>query len=276
MNHGVPRDGEQRIGAAIRAARESGGPALAAFLTAGYPSRDGFVDLLRDVAAVADVVEVGVPFSDPMADGVTIQESSRVALAGGVTLPWIFDAIEEAAVAAPVVLMSYLNPLLRPGIAPLVERAVRAGIAGFVVPDLPIEESDLLGPALADSGLGLVQMVTPLTPPERRLRIARATRGFLYAVTRAGTTGASGARIADDGILPDRVAGYLRDLRRASNRPVMAGFGIRRQAQVAALAPHVDGVIVGSALVDCIARGDDPVAFLCGLRAAAPTKGLTR
>lgn len=246
----------------IRAAAVHGRPALAGFLTAGYPSRAGFADVARRVAGAVDVLELGVPFSDPMADGVTIQEASRAALDDGVTLDWILELVAGLELATPVVLMSYLNPLLTRSHAALAGEAAAAGVDGFIVPDLPLEESGPLREALGRRGLGLIQLVTPLTPPARRRRLARASGGFLYAVTRTGTTGA-GATGGGSGPLA-----YLASLREVSDLPVLAGFGIRSPAQVRELAPHVDGLIVGSALIERLAAGEDPVEFLQELREA--------
>lgn len=254
--------GADRLQRAIRQASTGGRPALASFLTAGFPARDGFAEVVRRVAVESDVLELGVPFSDPMADGVTIQEASRIALADGVTLSWILELVAGLDLDIPVVLMGYLNPLLSLGYAPLAERAAAAGVDGFIVPDLPLEECEPLRRETSRHGLALIQLVTPLTPPERRARLAAATTGFLYAVTRTGTTGAGA-----EGEVP---ADYLRELRGLSAAPVMAGFGIRRRDQVDALAGVADGVIVGSALVECLADGRDPAEFLRSLRAAAP------
>src|SRR5690242_12930122 len=156
------------ISAAIRAAAAKGEPALVAFLTAGYPSRDQFRQHLLAVAAGADVVEVGVPFTDPMADGVTVQRSSHAALAQGVSLRWILSELQSLragpGIGTPVLLMSYLNPLLALGLELLARSAGAAGVAGFIVPDLPFEESADLRGALAGQQIALVQMVTPVTP----------------------------------------------------------------------------------------------------------------
>jgi len=253
---GGPEPGE-RIRDAIRRASEQG-PALAAFLTAGFPEPDRFVDTLRSIGSEADLVEVGVPFSDPMADGLTIQRASRAALEAGVTLPWILDGIRSARPAAPVLLMSYLNPLLARGLGTLAGEAAEAGVDGLIVPDLPWEESEELREAVEPRGLGLVQMVTPVTPPDRLAVLCAASRGFVYAVTRTGITGA-----AVD-VAP--VTSFLDRVRDVSPVPVLAGFGVRGPRQVRTLAAHADGVIVGSALVEALERGDDPVAFLRALR----------
>lgn len=265
--------GAGHVEARIRAAKADGRPALAGFLTAGYPSRAVFADLMRRVARTVDVLELGVPFSDPMADGVTIQEASRAALEGGVTLDWILELVAGLELAAPVVLMSYLNPLLTRSHATLAVEAAAAGVDGFIVPDLPLEESRPLRTALDREDLGLIQLVTPLTPAPRRRHLAEASRGFLYAVTRTGTTGAgtrpgrSGAAGSDGCVGPDALA-YLASLRELSERPVLAGFGIRSPAQVRELAPYVDGLIVGSALIERLAADEDPVEFLDELREA--------
>jgi tryptophan synthase alpha chain len=180
----------ERIAAAIRAANKNGEPAVVAYLTAGFPSAAKFREHLAAVAAGADVVEIGVPFTDPMADGVTIQRASESALHQGVSLTWILA--ELAAMqrpAAPLVLMSYLNPLLQDGYARLATDAARSGVCGFIVPDLPFDEAEEFQAALAGSGVALIQMVTPVTQPPRMKQVCAASQGFIYAVTMTGTTG---------------------------------------------------------------------------------------
>jgi tryptophan synthase alpha chain len=252
----------ERIEAAVRAAAASGEPALVAFLTAGYPGMERFRADLAAVAAGADVVEIGVPFTDPMADGVTIQRSSQSALRQGVSLRWILaelNAMQRP--AAPLVLMSYLNPLLQYGYERLAADAAAAGVCGFIVPDLPFDEGDELRAALDQAGVALVQMVTPVTTPERLARVCGASQGFVYAVTMTGTTGKSV-------VVPDTVLDYLEAVRRVSPVPVCAGFGIRSREQVERLRGHVEGVVVGSALVEVLERGEDPTAWLRALRGA--------
>ena len=254
-----------RVESAIRAANDDGRPALTAFLTAGYPRRDRFVDTLRSVATEVDVVEVGVPFSDPMADGVTIQRASRSALEAGVTLPWILSEIERAAVEAPVVLMSYLNPLLAFGFDRLGRAAADVGVDDCIIPDLPFEESLEVLEVLEPLGLGVVQFVTPVTPDERLAAVCARSHGFVYAVTRTGTTGGT--------FDPGGAAMMLERVRRKSPLPVQAGFGVREPSQVREMAPHVDGLIVGSALVERLELDEDPVPFLRSLRNATSTDG---
>jgi tryptophan synthase alpha chain len=249
-----------QISDAIRRAHALGDPALIAYLTAGYPSKALFTEHLQAIAGAADVVEIGVPFTDPMADGVTIQRSSQAALQQGVSLRWILAQLTAMPkVGAPLLLMSYLNPLLAFGVDRLPEVAAKAGVNGFIVPDMPVDESDLLKEALAAQGIALVQMVTPVTTPERLSRVVGASSGFVYAVTMTGVTGKSVA-------VPTEVMQYLDRVRAQSRVPVCAGFGIRSREQVRALRAHVDGVIIGSALVEVLERGEDPARWLAALR----------
>jgi tryptophan synthase alpha chain len=250
----------EALSAAIRAAKDRGEPALVAYLTAGFPSRDSFRQHLQAIAAAADVVEIGVPFTDPMADGVTIQRASHAALAQGVTLRWILAQLQSMpSVKAPLLLMSYLNPLLAFGPQELAASAAQAGVAGFIVPDLPFDESLELRTALESQELALVQMVTPVTRPERLERICASSQGFVYAVTMTGTTGKNVA-------VPPEVTRYLDAVRSRSPVPVCAGFGIRGRAQLDLLRDHVDGVVIGSALVEVLERGEDPARWLRELR----------
>jgi tryptophan synthase alpha chain len=256
-----PKD---RISDAIRSAR--GGTAVVAFVTAGFPSRDKFREHLVQVAKAADVVEIGVPFTDPMADGMTIQRSSREALRQGVSLRWLLEELaamqrEGSLPKTPLLLMSYLNPLLAFGFEALAARAVEAGVCGFIVPDLPFDESDDFRSALEPHGLALIQMVTPVTEPARLAKLCAATQGFVYAVTMTGTTGRTAS-------VPSEVTAYLDAVRRASKLPVCAGFGIRSRDQVEQLRAHVAGVIVGSALVEVMENGQDAGSFLNSLRPA--------
>jgi len=253
-----PRD---TISAAIRRAGADGRPAVIGFMTAGFPDRAGFRASLAAIAAAADVVEIGVPFTDPMADGMTIQRASHAALAGGFTLPWLLEELRKAQPRpqAPLLLMSYLNPLLAHGLDRLPAAAAQAGVAGFIIPDLPYEESAEMRAALDGQGLALVQMVTPVTPPARLKMLCAASQGFVYAVTMTGTTGRSVA-------VPDEVLAYMDRVRAVSPVPVCAGFGIRGPEQVARMRGHVDGVVVGSALVEVLERREDPAAFLRSLR----------
>jgi tryptophan synthase alpha chain len=251
----------ESISAAIEAAKTGGRTGLVPFFTAGYPEPAEFLNTLRAIAEVGDVVEIGVPFSDPMADGMTIQRSSFVAIQKGVTLKWSFDQLEsiKGEIKTPIVFMSYLNPLLAFGFDALAQRALDTGGCGFIVPDLPFEESGEIRGALEQKGIGLIQLVTPATPPERLKLLARESRGFLYAVTITGTTG------GDSG-LPEDLAGYLDTVAEVSTLPVCAGFGIRSAEDVVNVGKHAAGAIVGSALVEVLEKGEDPAVFLRQLR----------
>jgi len=255
----LPRE---TISNAIRGAATQGRPAVVGFMTAGFPDKAGFRASLGAIAAAADVVEIGIPFTDPMADGMTIQRASRASLEGGFTLPWLLAELEamQPRSQAPLLLMSYLNPLLAYGLDMLPAAAAKAGVAGFIIPDLPYEESAEMRAALDGQGLALVQMVTPVTPPARLEMLCAASQGFVYAVTMTGTTGKSVA-------VPEDVLAYMDRVRAVSPVPVCAGFGIRSREQVARMKGHVDGVVVGSALVEVLERREDPAAFLRSLRA---------
>jgi tryptophan synthase alpha chain len=229
----------EQISAALTAANDAGRPALIPFMTAGYPEPAEFIATLKAVAEIGDVVELGIPFSDPMADGMTIQRSSFV--------------------DAPLVMMSYLNPLLAFGYDALAERALAAGVCGFIVPDLPFEESGDIRDALESRGLGLIQLVTPATPDKRLKTLCDASRGFVYAVTITGITGGGAG-------LPADLTDYLDNVSGMSSLPVCAGFGIRSAEDVAAVGKHAAGAIVGSALVEVLERGENPQPFLEALR----------
>ncbi len=212
----APRD---TISAAIQSAAMQGRPALVGFLTAGFPSRREFKKNLAAVAGACDVVEIGVPFSDPMADGTTVQRASFAALADGVTLPWILEELQslpQRVPRAPVAdeLFESLAELWDRRAAP---RGGGAGVSGFIVPDLPFEESHDLQAALDREGLALIQMVTPVTPEERLKMLCREARGFVYAVTMTGTTGKTAE-------VPAEVLEYMDRVKRYSSAPVCAGL----------------------------------------------------
>jgi tryptophan synthase alpha chain len=179
-----------------------------------------------------------------------------------VTLPWILDELGlMPPLATPLLLMSYLNPLLAYGLDRLAITAVASGVCGFIVPDLPFDESEEFRALLAPLGLALVQMVTPISSSDRLAKLATASQGFVYAVTVTGTTGNSAAA-------PEQIAEYLQRVRAVATVPVCAGFGIRSREQIEGLRGLVDGVIVGSALVEVLERGESPQRWLAALRPA--------
>lgn len=250
--------GSKYIEERIKAPKASG-PALIPFITAGYPNAEDFKQTLFEISKKADVIEIGVPFSDPMADGVTIQRSSHMAIENGVTLKWIFNQLKEINLDTPIVLMSYLNPLYVFGMQELVKASLESGVDGFIVPDLPIEESKEFNDRLSEAGLALIQLVTPATPKDRIEMITNQSSGFIYAVTVKGVTGGEEALSAD-------VTDYLKQVQEISKIPVCAGFGIREKSDVEMLANHVDGIIVGSAIVETIEQGNSPTEFLDQLK----------
>jgi tryptophan synthase alpha chain len=245
----------------LREHAAKGTPALIPYITAGFPTKDAFATQLRALQKHVALVEVGVPFSDPMADGATIQHSSLIALQNGVTLDWILSSLAalKGTLAAPLALMSYLNPLIHLGLDNLASRCAESGVSLLIIPDLPLEESAGLRAALHAKGVGLVQLVSPVTPPDRAALLASNSDGFLYAVTVTGVTGgaSAGQRVNLDA--------YLAHLRSVSPVPVCAGFGIKSREQVRALSGKADGAIVGSALIAAIEKGEDPGAFLAAL-----------
>ncbi len=239
-----------KLEAAFAAARSSGRKALAPFVTAGDPDVSTSVAVLEAVdRAGATLCELGVPYSDPIADGPVIQASYTRALGSGITLEHMFAIAKQASakVTMPILAMASYSLIFRRGIDRFVADAKAAGLAGFVVPDLPLEESDELDAACRAAGLALVRLVTPTTPPERAEAIARKSTGFLYCVSVAGVTGAR--TDLPPGLL-DRIAW----LRTKTSVPILVGFGISSPEQVRAVAAVADGVIVGSALVRLVAE----------------------
>lgn len=226
----------------VAGVRSSGRRALVVYITAGHPDLARSRMLLRGLAdAGADVVEVGVPFSDPMADGVVIQASSQRALEQGVTLDATLELIARAEVSIPVVLFSYLNPLLGAR-RDLLSRSADAGVQGILVTDLPVGADPELEQWLGSGPLAFVRLVAPTTPQDRMVEIGRHGRGFVYLISRLGVTGER-TDVPDD--LPNTVA----RLRQATTLPICVGFGISRPEQAAAVGRLADGVVVGSAVV---------------------------
>jgi tryptophan synthase alpha chain len=242
-----------RLEAVFAANRAAGRKALAPFVTAGDPDAATTVAVLEAIAkAGASLCELGVPYSDPIADGPVIQASYTRALGKGLTLADMFDAAKQASarVSMPILAMASYSLIFRRGIDRFVADAVAAGLAGFVVPDLPIEESDDLDTACRQAGLALVRLVTPTTPPDRAEAIAKKSTGFLYCVSVAGVTGARTE-------LPPGLVDRVKWLKTKTDVPILVGFGISSPEQVKAVAEVADGVIVGSALVRRITEAAD-------------------
>ncbi|MFN7811107.1 MAG: tryptophan synthase subunit alpha [Planctomycetia bacterium] len=245
------QSGVARIAAVFAANRAAGRKAVAPFVTVGDPDVATTVTVLEAIdRAGGSLAELGVPYSDPIADGPVIQASYTRALGAGITLDGVFAGARQAAarVAMPLVAMGSYALIFRRGIDRFVADAVAAGLAGLVVPDLPLEESDDLDRACRAAGLALVRLVTPTTPPERAAEIAARSTGFLYCVSVAGVTGAR----TD---LPAGLIDRVRWLRTKTDVPIMVGFGISGPEQARRVAEVADGVIVGSALVRLLGDG---------------------
>jgi tryptophan synthase alpha chain len=235
-----------RIDQTFSRLKKTKGKALIAYVTAGFPGKASFpplVHLIEDSGA--DLLEVGVPFSDPIADGPTIQHSSQVALQNGTTLEWILVAVHKLrrqGVKLPLIFMSYCNPLQAMGLAAFFKRAKAAGVDGLIVPDLIPEEAGPYEPLARKYGIDLIYLVAPTTPKARILQVAKKTHGFLYAVSITGVTGVRKA-------LPPVVARYLKSIQSACQKPIAVGFGLTTPEQVRRVSRHADGVIIGSALI---------------------------
>lgn len=252
--------GVDRLAAVFARARDEQRLALLAYLMAGDPDLATSAALARAaLAAGADVLELGVPFSDPLADGATIQRASERALAAGTRVADVIAVAGELRDQgeAPVLLMGYANPFLRYGLERLVRDTRAAGIAGLIVPDLPHEESGELERLTRAEGQVLVSLVAPTTPDERLARLVPTARGFVYCVSLTGVTGARAA-------LDPEAPAFVARVRRHARVPIVVGFGIARPEHVAALRGVADGVVVGSAIVDAI-RGEDPSASVSAL-----------
>ncbi len=236
--------------------------ALVCYVTAGHPDPERSVALLRGLEqAGADVIELGVPFSEPLADGPVIQHSSSVALAHGVDLSGALALLERAALRVPVVLFTYLNPLLAAG-PDVLDRAAAAGVSGVLVTDLPVGADPAREAWVGAGPLDFVRLVAPTTPSARMALIARHGRGFVYLISRLGVTGEQDALAAT---LP----ATIERLRAATDLPICVGFGIARPEQAAEVARLADGVVVGSAIVRAADRSvDEAVALTAALRAA--------
>jgi tryptophan synthase alpha chain len=239
--------------------REAGRSLLMPYAVGGYPDRAGCLEIVRCyLENGADLIELGIPFSDPLADGPVIQDASQVALRGGVRPA---DVLELAGAAtsegARVVLLSYLNNILSFGSQRFFARCEESGVLGVVVPDLPVEEAAGLQGTAAAYGVSVILLAAPTSTEERLARIAAAASGFIYCVSSTGVTGARSSLRAD---LPEFVA----RVRRVTPLPLAVGFGVSTAEQAEAVAGYADGVIIGSALVDMVARSESLAA---GLRA---------
>jgi tryptophan synthase alpha chain len=260
-----------RIEEVFAGLRRRGERALIPYVCAGDPSLETTARLVEEAAARgADLIEVGLPFSDPLADGPTIQRAAVRALERGTSLYRLLPVLAGVSgrIRAPLIVMTYLNPLYRYGLDNVTRDLASAGVAGLIVPDCPIDESGPLGEAAERAGLDLIALAAPTSGPERLRRIVRASRGFVYLVPLTGITG-------ERTEVPAELVRLVRDLRAVTTKPIGVGFGISTPDQVAAVVRHADGAIVGSAIVRMVERlADDPElvptvgAFVAALKAA--------
>ena len=246
--------------------RSEGRATLVPYVTSGFPSRSATVDVLMALAeAGGDVLELGIPFSDPLADGPTIQDATFRALEGGMTVAGTLEVLSafRSGSDVPIVLFSYINPILRYGIEAFLADAEQAGAQGLLLTDVPTGADPQVEEAILTSPLDLIRLIAPTTLPDRALAIAKCGQGFLYYISRTGVTGAREA-LAED--LEEEVSA----LREAVELPVAVGFGISTPEQAALVGGVADGVVVGSALIHALDEGgpEGAAAFLATLRSA--------
>lgn len=261
--------GIARIGGAFAATHAEGRAALMPYFTGGYPDLRTSEEVLVAVAeAGADLIEIGVPFSDPLADGPVIQRSTQVALDNGMSVAKclaLVSRLRERGVRQPITLMGYVNPILAYGGERYVHDAVAAGADGLIVPDLPPEEATELEAACRSAGLAMTYLVAPTSTPERLQRIAERTSGFLYLVSLTGVTGARDS-------LPPDLGDFVARARQVAHTPLAVGFGVARPEQAAEVGRMADGVIVGSALIKAVGQAAHPASaaadFVRSLRLA--------
>jgi len=251
-----------RIANALRSSTRR--PLVVPFVTAGYPEFDSTAGLVRAMAgAGADMIEIGMPFSDPLADGPTIQKASEAALANGMTIAGVLDIVRDLRDSAdldhvPVLLMGYCNPLFRYGLERFARDAADAGVDGLIVPDLPPEEADEYRAVCDAAGLSVVFLMAPNTPDARVRVVDAASTHFSYCVSVTGVTGAR------SGVGPSTVQ-FLERVSGIAQKPFVVGFGVKSAEHVSALGAHAAGVVVGSALIDAMARSEDPITAVTDL-----------
>lgn len=259
--------GIEAIHTAFATAREQRRATFMPFFTVGFPDLPRSIDMMQIlVECGADALEIGIPFSDPVADGVTIQHSSQVALEHGASVKHSIEAVaklRERGVTIPLVLMGYINPLLAYGLENYVRDAAQAGASGFIVPDLPPEEAEELSAACDRYQLSLTPLIAPTSTPDRIRQVTSGARGFIYLVSVTGVTGAR------ENLAPD-LSDYVRRVRSLTTLPLIVGFGISKPDQVRTVARLADGVVVASALIRALETGgaDEMRQLATDLRAA--------
>jgi len=225
--------------------------ALILYLTGGFPNLAESMKITKTLAeSGADIIEIGIPFSDPIADGPTIQESSHISLMKGTTLKRIINNIKKLEIGKPLVFMSYLNPLLAYGKEEILSDMSKSGVSGLIIPDLPVEEATEWIELSKEYHIELIFLLTPASLPKRRKKIVQETRGFLYCVSVLGTTGVRNK-------MPSYINKFLKDVRKSTETPIALGFGISTTKQIEVLRDQVDGVILGSRIIEAIKNGEN-------------------
>lgn len=243
----------------ILQARQQGRTAIIPYITAGFPSPERFWTALEEIdAAGADIIELGIPFSDPVADGPVIEEASRKALAAGVTLHGVIDGLRErkGRFRAKLVLMGYVNPFLQYGLEQLAQDCAKVGVSGFIIPDLPLEETPEFRAAFEPMGLSLITLIGPNTSTERMRQYAAYTKDYVYVVSVLGTTGGVNRHV-------EKVADTMRRARAVFDVPLALGFGLREPAQLLSLPEDArpDAAVIGTALLQHIESGKEIADF---------------
>lgn len=251
--HGRDANGRDAIAHAFQTALQNRTAALMPYFTLGYPDRATSLDVIEAIAPFSDLLELGLPFSDPLADGPTIQHSTQVALENGTTVAGCLDMVRELrarGVSVPILMFGYYNPMLAYGLERFVADAQTAGAQGFIVPDLPPEEAGDLERLVRAAGMVYVYFLAPTSSPARIATVTGRGQGFIYLVSVTGVTGAR-SRLQSD------LAGFVARVRAGTTTPLAIGFGISTPAQAAEVGAMADGVIVGSALINAVRDADD-------------------
>ncbi len=249
---------QSRLEQRIRAANAAGRKALIPFLPGGYPERERFWNEITALdEAGADIIEIGVPFSDPVADGPVVEEASLTCIESGVCLEWILKELmaRRSKIRAEIVLMGYMNPFYQYGLQRFAADAAEAGVAGIIIPDVPLEEAREFRAELDKVDIALIPLIGLNTSRERMEQYAAVSSGFVYLVSVLGITGARDS-------LPEKVRGQLAEAREAFDLPLALGFGIKTPAQLEPFAEHLDAVVFGSALIQHIREGQDAADFM--------------
>jgi tryptophan synthase alpha chain len=246
----------------FRELKDKNEAALILYITGGFPNLADSIKIVKTLAeSGADIIEIGIPFSDPIADGPTIQESSHTSLMKGTTLKRIINNIKKIEIDKPLVFMSYLNPLLAYGKEQVLMDMNKCGISGLIIPDLPVEEATEWIELSKENEIELIFLLTPASPPKRRKKIVQETSGFVYCVSVTGTTGVRNK-------MPSYINKFLKDIRNSTDTPAALGFGISTPEQIKSLRDKVDGVILGSRIIEAIKNEEDLKELVTKLKEA--------